>query len=404
MKTLTPQNILLGVTGSIAAYKAAVLTRLLVKAGHKVKIILTPDAKAFITPLTLSTLSCHEVLTEFFDTESGKWVNHIELAQWADQFLIAPATAATIAKMANGISDNLLLAIYLSYTKTVTIAPAMDRDMYLHTTTQHNIELLKKRNVNIIEPETGELASGLTGIGRMAEPENIFKFLFEKKNPENRLKGKTILITAGPTHEAIDPVRFIGNYSSGKMGFAIAETFADEGADVILIKGPVNLPELQYQNIKQINVTSASEMQIECNKYFQKCDVLIMAAAVADFTPKTYHSQKIKKEKDSFQSIELIKTNDILAGLAKKKKKNQFIAGFSLETSNEIINAKNKLKTKELDLIILNSMNDKGAGFKSDTNKITIIDKNEKITKFKLKSKKQVAEDIKEFIIKSLNK
>jgi phosphopantothenoylcysteine decarboxylase/phosphopantothenate--cysteine ligase len=387
---LKEKNILLGVCGSIASYKSAEIVRLFVKAGANVKVVMTKDAISFITPLTLSTLSKNQVLSTYSNTETGEWNNHVELALWADLILIAPATANTIAKFATGLCDNLLSAIYLSAKCLVYIAPAMDLDMWKHQTAVKNIESLKSYGNIIINPNAGELASGLNGEGRLAEPEEIIAFINYQLSEKLPLKGKKVLITAGPTYEAIDPVRFIGNHSSGKMGYAIAEEFLRNGADVTLISGPTNLSI--DQSIKKIQVTSAKEMLDESLKYYDETDICIMSAAVADYTPVSVSSQKIKKQSDTFE-IELIKTKDILKILGEKKK-NQILVGFALETQNEEENAAEKLKKKNLDFIVLNSLNDEGAGFKHDTNKITILDKNLQKTTFDLKTKKEIAKDI----------
>jgi phosphopantothenoylcysteine decarboxylase/phosphopantothenate--cysteine ligase len=387
---LKEKNILLGVCGSIASYKSAEIVRLFVKAGANVKVVMTKDAISFITPLTLSTLSKNQVLSTYSNTETGEWNNHVELALWADLILIAPATANTIAKFATGLCDNLLSAIYLSAKCLVYVAPAMDLDMWKHQTAVKNIESLKSYGNIIINPNAGELASGLNGEGRLAEPEEIIAFINYQLSEKLPLKGKKVLITAGPTYEAIDPVRFIGNHSSGKMGYAIAEEFLRNGADVTLISGPTNLSI--DQSIKKIQVTSAKEMLDESLKYYDETDICIMSAAVADYTPINISTQKIKKQSDTFE-IELIKTKDILKILGEKKK-NQILVGFALETQNEEENAAEKLKKKNLDFIVLNSLNDEGAGFKHDTNKITILDKNLQKTTFDLKTKKEIAKDI----------
>ena len=399
---LTNKKILLAVTGSIAAYKAALLVRLLVKEGASVKVLMTESAKDFITPLTLSTLSKNPVLSEFTSGSKGEWNNHVDLGLWADVMLIAPASANTLAKMANGICDNLVLATYLSAKCPVIAAPAMDLDMYKHTSTISNLKAISSFGNEIIYAAYGELASGLVGEGRMAEPEEIVTFLknhFLKNLP---LSGKTVLVTAGPTYEAIDAVRFIGNHSSGKMGVAIAESLANKGANVKLVIGPSSISS-SHSNIKRVDVTSAEEMWKACEANFSKCDVAVLSAAVADFKPKNVSSKKIKKS-SGFDSVDLVETIDILASLGKQKKKNQVLVGFALETDNEIENAKLKIKKKNLDFIVLNSLNDKGAGFKHDSNKITIIDKHNKIEKFQLKDKSEVAEDIVNKIIQSLKK
>lgn len=394
---LKDKNIILGVCGSIAAYKSATLVRLLVKAGANVKVILTADAANFITPLTLATLSKHPVYTQYFEEETGVWSNHVELGLWADYMLVAPASANTLAKMATGLCDNLLTAVYLSAKCPVLVAPAMDLDMWKHETTQTNIEKLLSYGNLLIAPGKGELASGLYGEGRMAEPEEIVSFLSEIIRKNLPLLGKKVLVTAGPTYEAIDPVRFIGNHSSGKMGFAIADRFASLGADVTLITGPT--AEKSSKQLNRIDVVSAAQMLAACEKAFSNVQITVMSAAVADYTPVTTASQKIKKTSDEF-SLELKKTVDILATLGKLKTKNQILVGFALETENEEEHAKGKLTRKNLDLIILNSLNDKGAGFKMDTNKITIFNKAFEKTVFEMKSKTEVAKDICSEILK----
>ncbi len=395
---LKGKKILLGITGSIAAYKAAILIRLLVKAGAEVKVIMTPLAKAFITPLTLATLSKNPVLVEFYDPENGNWNNHVDLGSWADALLVAPATANTIAKMANGIADNLLLTTYLSAKCPVFIAPAMDLDMFSHAATQHNIASLKARGVTIFEPAIGELASGLEGKGRMQEPEEIASLLEKELGKKSTLSSKKkirklkILVTAGPTYEPIDPVRFIGNYSSGKMGFAIAKAFADDGHKVILIAGPTSL-HTDHPEITLVQIESASQMYNECMRYFPSVDCAILSAAVADFTPVNKSAQKIKRL-SSILTIELQATTDIASELGKIKKNKQLLVGFALETENEFSNAKFKLQKKNLDFIVLNSLKDSGAGFNTDTNKVTFISNDNKQTQFPLKSKESVALDI----------
>ena len=393
MSVLSGKKIVLGVSGGIAAYKSASLVRLFIKAGAHVQVIMTPASKDFVTPLTLSTLSKNPVYSSFFneDDENGLWNNHVDIALWADYIVIAPATANTMSKMVNGNCDNLLIAIYLSAKCPVYIAPAMDLDMYKHPSTKSNFKAFADFGNHIIPAENGELASGLSGEGRMAEPENIIAFL--EKDVESRLplKGKKILITAGPTYEAIDPVRFIGNHSSGKMGFDIAEAAANMGAEVILVTGPTHL-QTKSSSIKIIRITTAEEMYSACHQYFEYFDVAVAAAAVADYKPKNVALQKIKKTENTF-TIELEKTKDILASLGKIKK-NQFLIGFALETENEIENAKLKIQKKNLDLIVLNSLNDEGAGFGKPTNKVTFIDKNFNIEAHNLKSKEAVAIDI----------
>ncbi len=386
------KKILLGVTGSIAAYKSAVLVRLLIKSGAEVRVIMTASAHDFITPLTLSTLSKNPVLTEFFKSKSGQWNNHVELGLWADVFLIAPASANTLAKMANGICDNLLLATYLSARCPVMIAPAMDLDMLQHPSTKHNLEKLKAFGNDIIEPAHGELASGLIGKGRMAEPEELHDYLLSFFTKNLPLLGKTALVTAGPTYEAIDPVRFIGNHSSGKMGYALAEALANHGATVHLVSGPTHL-HTNHPNISVTSVQSAEEMYQACKAVFPTMDITVLSAAVADYKPKDRVDQKIKK-KDETLSLELVKTHDIAASLGKLKEKNQVLVGFALETEDEEANAKKKLESKNFDLIVLNSLNDSGAGFGYDTNKISIIDRNHAIRSYGLKSKKDLANDI----------
>ena len=388
---LRNKKIVLGVCGSIAAYKAAVLTRLLIKQGAEVKIILTAAASEFITPLTLATLSKNPVLIDFKKDDTGEWNNHVELGLWADAVVIAPASANTIAKMAQGICDNLLLATYLSARCPVFFAPAMDLDMYQHPATRKNLSDLSAYGNNIIEAEFGELASGLIGSGRMAEPEHILQHLENHFSGNGLLRGKKVLITAGPTHEKIDPVRFIGNHSSGKMGYALANGMADKEAEVILVSGPTNLT-VNHPNIRLIQVDSADEMYSQCIKYYPDSDIAVLAAAVADYTPRHKSEQKIKKEKNGL-NIVLVKTPDIALELGKIKKPHQVNVGFALETENEKENAHQKLTSKNFDLIVLNSLRDPGAGFGHDTNKITIIDKNNS-QNFELKSKQEVAEDI----------
>lgn len=393
MSILNGKKILLGITGGIAAYKTTYLTRLFIKAGAEVKIVMTDAAKDFVTPLTLSTLSKNPVYSNFFDKEDENelWNNHVELGLWADYFVIAPTTANTLSKMANGASDNFLLACYLSAKCKVYFAPAMDLDMYKHTSTKNSIEKLQSFSNIMIPATSGELASGLVGEGRMAEPEDIVSFIEKDILKSLPLANKTVLITAGPTYQAIDPVRFIGNRSTGKMGFALANQAANLGAKVILISGPSN-QQTNHSFITRIDVRSAQEMYEKVHEYYANSDIVIAAAAVADYTPKTVLDKKIKKKDASIQ-IELIKTKDILASMGESKK-NQFLVGFALETDNEIANAKEKLTRKNLDLIILNSLQDKGAGFATNTNKITIIDKNENEMEFSLKSKTEVAKDI----------
>ncbi|HTA84369.1 MAG TPA: bifunctional phosphopantothenoylcysteine decarboxylase/phosphopantothenate--cysteine ligase CoaBC [Bacteroidia bacterium] len=398
---LQGKKIILGITGSIAAYKAAILLRLLVKAGAEVKVVMTASAKDFVAPLTYSTLSKNPVYSEF-RTADGTWNNHVDMADWADLILIAPASANTIAKMANGLCDNLLLATYLSASCPVYVAPAMDREMYTHKATLANLEKLRSFKNIIIPAEDGELASGLHGEGRMAEPEHIIAFLQKKNVNSLHLKGKKALVTAGPTFEAIDPVRFIGNFSSGKMGIAIAEKLASEGAEVTLVHGPIHTENIN-KSIKSIAVTSAEEMHKACIAAFAKADITVMSAAVADFRPTQKATEKIKKV-DAGLTLKLEHTPDILSELGKKKKTGQLLIGFALETNNEQKNAADKLKRKNLDAIVLNSMRSKGAGPGGDTNKITIIDKHNKVRHFELKSKIEVANDIVTYIISCLKK
>lgn len=394
---LKNKNIILGVCGSIAAYKSAFLVRLLVKAGANVKVILTPDGANFITPLTLATLSKNPVYTQYFEEETGVWSNHVELGLWADLIIIAPISANTLAKLSTGICDNLLTAVYLSAKCPVYVAPAMDLDMWKHESTQQNIERISSFGNVVISPGNGELASGLVGEGRMAEPEEIVSFLDNAIKKSMPLFGKKVMVTAGPTYEAIDPVRFIGNHSSGKMGFAIADELARLGAEVTLIAGPT--AQQSNQTLKRINVVSALDMLNACNALFNETDITVMCAAVADYKPKTVANQKIKKQDGDF-NLELEKTTDILASLGKSKKPNQILVGFALETNDEENYAKGKLEKKNLDLVVLNSLNDAGAGFKSDTNKITIFNKALEKTVFELKSKTEVAKDICEAILK----
>lgn len=395
---LKNKNILIGVCGSIASYKAAELVRLFVKAGANVKVVMTKDAISFITPLTLSTLSKNPVFSTYYLPETGEWNNHVELALWADLLLIAPATANTIAKFANGLCDNLLSAVYLSAKCPVYIAPAMDLDMWKHGSTKANINILKSFGNYIIQPNAGELASGLIGEGRLAEPQEIINYVIEKLSENLHLKNKKVLISAGPTYEAIDSVRFIGNHSSGKMGYALAEEMLKLGADVTLVSGPTALKAPSVSNF--IAVTSAAEMLEACLAAFLNTDIAIMSAAVADYTPKEVAHEKIKKESIEF-SIDLKKTEDILFKLGSIKT-HQFLVGFALETNDEEAHAIKKLQKKNLDFIVLNSLNDEGAGFQKDTNKITIIDKNLVKTTFELKTKTEVAKDICTKIISSL--
>ncbi|MDR0560260.1 MAG: bifunctional phosphopantothenoylcysteine decarboxylase/phosphopantothenate--cysteine ligase CoaBC [Prevotellaceae bacterium] len=394
---LSGKHILVGITGGIAAYKSAELVRLLVREGVEVKVLMTETAKRFISPLTMATLSKNPVMIDFFNPENGEWNSHVKLGLWADAYVIAPATANSIGKMAAGIADNLLITTYFSARCPVFVAPAMDMDMYKHQAVMTNMETLQLYGNTLIEAETGELASGLEGKGRMAKPEVIVDCL--KSFFDAPFLGKHVLVTAGPTYEKIDPVRFIGNFSSGKMGYAIAETFAQQGAEVLLVSGPVNLPVF-HPNIRRVNVVSANEMYEECVRLFPSCDIAVMCAAVADFTPEKIEKNKIKHTNDL--TLSLVKTPDIAAELGKIKQ-NHILAGFALETDNELQNACEKLKTKNLDFIVLNSLNDSGAGFGGDTNKITIIDRDAAVTRFPLKSKKDAAKDIVAYVRKLIN-
>ncbi len=389
---LEGKNIILGITGSIAAYKAAILLRLLIKEGASVQVVITDAGKEFITPVTLSALSGKPVVSEFFGANDGSWNSHVDLGLWADLMLIAPATASTMGKMANGIADNMLVTTYMSAKCPVFIAPAMDLDMFAHPSTQKNIDTLKEYGNIIIEPGTGELASGLEGKGRMEEPGNILEIVVDYFNRKKKLRDKTFLVTAGPTFEKIDPVRFIGNYSSGKMGYAIAEELAENGAKVILVSGPVSVTT-KKSGINIIFVESATEMYAESMSQFADCDGAIMCAAVSDFSPVQTKKLKTKRGNDNW-NLELKPTKDIAASLGEVKTDRQILAGFALETNDEIVNAGKKLKKKNLDFIVLNSLNEKGAGFQVDTNKITIIDKSNNQQNFELKSKKEVAVDI----------
>ena len=401
MSILSGKKILLGISGGIAAYKTAILVRLCIKNGAEVKVVMTPDAKEFITPLTLSTLSKNPVHSSFTsDDQDETWNNHVELGMWADLILICPATANTLSKMANGNCDNLLIAVYLSAKCPVYFAPAMDLDMYKHQSTKDSISKLLENGNILIPAETGELASGLIGEGRLAEPDSILNFIEADIIKSLPLRGKKILVTAGPTYEAIDPVRYISNHSSGKMGFEIAKKASDLGAEVVLISGPSN-QKIGTRSINLINVVSSKDMHEEVIKYYSEADIVIMAAAVSDFKPKEFSNKKIKK--DNIQpKMELEKTKDVLLELGRLKK-NQFLVGFALENENEIENSLKKLKNKNLDLIILNSLNDKGAGFGTETNKITIINSKEEKTDFDLKDKSEVAEDILNSIMSQIN-
>ena len=402
MSILKDKNILLGVTAGIAAYKTAHLVRQFIKAGANIKVVMTPASKDFITPLTLSTLSKNPVHSSFTneDDDNAVWNNHVDLGLWADLFVIAPATANTLSKMANGTCDNLLLATYLSAKCPVYFAPAMDLDMYKHESTKHSFEKLNSFGNTMIPATSGELASGLVGEGRMAEPEDILAFIEADVLTKLPLKGKKVLITAGPTYEAIDPVRFIGNHSSGKMGFEIAKAAANLGAEVILVTGPTHQSmSLSLVDVKP--VVSAQDMYDQVHKYYQYTDIAILSAAVADYRPKQVAEQKIKKV-DSTLTVELEKTKDILKSLGQEKT-NQFLVGFALETNNELQHAKAKLEAKKLDLIVLNSLRDKGAGFGVSTNKVTFITKSNQVIENELKSKAEVAKDLMQLILKQID-
>ncbi|MCU4175018.1 bifunctional phosphopantothenoylcysteine decarboxylase/phosphopantothenate--cysteine ligase CoaBC [Carboxylicivirga sp. N1Y90] len=391
---LKGKKFILGVSGGIAAYKTAHLIRLLVKQGAEVQVIMTKLAKEFITPLTLATLSKRPILVDFFNPENGDWNSHVDNGLWADAMIVAPATANTMGKMANGVADNLLITTYLSARCPVFIAPTMDLDMYQHPSTVRNMETLRSYGNYMIEPNSGELASGLVGKGRMAEPEEIVDSLnaYFTANQKSDFEGKSVLVTAGPTHEKIDPVRFIGNYSSGKMGYAIAHEFAQRGAIVTLVSGPTSL-SVDHPNINRVNVVSASEMYNACSPVFPNVDVAVMSAAVADYTPVTKAQIKIKRVNKDL-NIELESTVDIAKDLGHKKKDNQLVVGFALETNDAVNNAKKKLESKQLDMIVLNTLEDDGAGFNVDTNKISIVDKQNNTKDFALKSKVEVAVDI----------
>ena len=403
MSILNGKNILLGISGGIAAYKSATLVRSFVKCGANVQVMMTPSAKDFVTPLTLSTLSKNPVFSDFFNKKNRNevWNNHVDLALWADYLVIAPATSNTLSKMASARSDNLLIATYLSAKCPVFFAPAMDLDMFKNKSTQNNIKKLVEFGNIQVPVDSGFLASGLDGPGRMKEPDDIVKFVRDYIMSQKALFKKKILITAGPTYEKIDDVRFVGNFSSGKMGFALAETAHELGADVFLVSGPSSL-ETKYKNIKRINVLGSDEMNREVLKLFKKCDIVIMSAAVSDFKPAKKTAGKIKKNNTKSIILKLKPTIDILEKLGSQKK-NQILIGFALEHENEIENAKKKLKTKNLDAIILNSLNEPGAGFNCETNKITYIDKSDNCRNFGLKTKKEVSQDIFELIIKQIN-
>lgn len=387
------KHIILGISGGIAAYKSATLLRLFIKAGAEVQVVMTPAGKEFITPVTLSALSGKPVVSEFFTANTGEWHSHVDLGIWADAMVIAPATASTIAKMANGVADNMLITTYLSAKAPVFVAPAMDLDMFAHPTTTRNLDLLRSYGNTIIEPASGELASHLVGKGRMEEPENIFKIIEAFFARKEDLKGKRMLVTAGPTYEKIDPVRFIGNYSTGKMGYAIAEEAASRGAEVVLVSGPVDLTT-RHPAIDLVKVESAREMLAACEERFDSVDYAVMCAAVADYAPADCAATKIKREGNEPPVIHLVKNPDIAKTLGMKKRSGQKMVGFALETDHEFDNAMTKLRSKNLDMIVLNSLRDKGAGFGTDTNKITIFTADGGETSFALKSKREVAADI----------
>ena len=391
MSMMKGKKIVLGITGSIAAYKAAVLTRGLIKKGAEVQIVITPAGKEFITPITLSALTSKPVISEFFSQRDGTWHSHVDLGLWADAMVIAPATASTIGKMAHGVADNMLVTTYLSMKAPVFVAPAMDLDMFAHPSTQHNLDILRSYGNHIIEPAAGELASHLVGKGRMEEPEKIIEVLEAFFSRQEDLKGKRVLITAGPTYEKIDPVRFIGNYSSGKMGYALAEVCAERGAEVTLVSGPVNLQAV-HPNIRRVDVESAEEMYRASVEAFPQADAAILCAAVADFTPEVVAGTKIKREKEDLV-LRLKPTHDIAAELGRMKRDGQKLVGFALETNDELKHAQDKMARKNLDFILLNSLNDKGAGFRCDTNKITIVEP-QGATPYPLKNKQEVAADI----------
>jgi len=389
---LKGKKIIVGITAGIAAYKIPLLIRLLKKEGAEVQVVMTPFAKEFVTPLTLSVVSERPVISDYYVKDDGSWHSHVDLGLWADAMIVAPLTANTMAKMASGIADNFLLTVVLSARCPLFFAPTMDLDMFQHPTVKENIKKLQALGYHFIEPAEGELASGLKGKGRMKEPEELLQELLDYFSGEQTFKGKKVMVSAGPTHEPIDPVRFIGNSSSGKMGLAIAKAFARRGAEVELVMGPAGL-DTRFPGINTTNVTTAAEMDAACRKIFPQTDITVMAAAVADFTPATPAPEKIKKA-DGPDVIHLKPTNDILAGLGRLKKKNQFLVGFALETEDELANAHKKLQKKNLDMIVLNSLKDQGAGFGTDTNKITLLTQKGDQQSFPLKSKDAVAEDI----------
>lgn len=397
---LKGKRILLAVTGSIAAYKSAMLVRLLVKEGAEVRVLMTDMAKKFITPLTMATLSKNPISVEFFDPENGDWNSHVSLGLWADLYLIAPATANTLSKMAFGIADNLVLTTYLSAKCPVAVAPAMDLDMFLHPATQHSLKVLESRGVTVIEPASGELASGLEGKGRMEEPERIVPVLDRILGGKGPLAGKKVLITAGPTKEPIDPVRFISNHSTGKMGYRIADAFAARGAEVTIVSGPVNVSSL-YPGVKVVGVTTASEMYENTIRCYADSDIVVLCAAVADYAPELVADHKIKRTGDRM-TLDLVPNRDIAAAIGEIKRPGTVTVGFALETDNEMANAVSKIRRKNLDAIVLNSLNDKGAGFSYDTNKITIVSSSGDVIEGELKSKREAAEDIVDYVEKLL--
>lgn len=390
----------MAVTGSIAAYKSAMLVRLLVKEGAEVRVLMTDMAKKFITPLTMATLSKNPISVEFFDPENGDWNSHVSLGLWADLYLIAPATANTLSKMAFGIADNLVLTTYLSAKCPVAVAPAMDLDMFLHPATQHSLKVLESRGVTVIEPASGELASGLEGKGRMEEPERIVPVLDRILGSKGPIAGKKVLITAGPTKEPIDPVRFISNHSTGKMGYRIADAFAARGADVTIVSGPVNVASL-YPGVRVVGVTTASEMYENTVRCYADSDIVVLCAAVADYAPELVADHKIKRTGDRM-TLDLVPNRDIAAAIGEIKRPGTVTVGFALETDNEMANAVSKIRRKNLDAIVLNSLNDKGAGFSYDTNKITIVSSSGDVIEGELKSKKEAAEDIVDYVEKLL--
>lgn len=405
LDVLKGKHIVLGITGGIAAYKSAYLLRLFTKAGAEVQVVITPNGKEFITPATLAALSGKPVVSEFFAANTGEWHSHVDLGIWADLMVVAPATASSIAKMANGVADNMLITTYLSAKEQVMVAPAMDLDMWRHPATQRNVETLRKDGVLIVEPGSGELASGLTGKGRMAEPEEIVDAAvryFESRLRRD-LEGKRVVITAGPTYENIDPVRFIGNYSTGKMGFAIAEECAARGAEVVVVAGPVS-PMLQLPEcVKRIDVTSARSMLAAVESEYDAADVLIMSAAVADYAPETVAMSKLKREKVEEMTLKLVRNPDIAATVGHRNRAEnhgKIVVGFALETDHELENAKSKLIRKDLDIVVLNSLRHEGAGFGGDTNRVSIISRSGNVSEFSLKSKKEVASDIVDAIAK----